>query len=206
MTYPADSIGQRAEVQGPELSSKPAAPPEAVVSVLEPPYHERILALWEELQHEFGIVGHFETPVPHFSYHVAASYAAETLISTLETCARTFAPFLAHTDGLGIFTGPQPVLYIAVVRDKALTALHAALHQQLYPIARIPNPYYLPEQWVPHITLTLGPVAPATLGAIVTYLSQRDFYWQIPINNLAVICDNCGVYGLGGLFRLTGNG
>ena len=179
--------------------------PEAIVSVLDAQHHDRVLALWDALQREFGVSGVYETPIPHCSYHVAETYDMEALSNTLEDCARQIAPFRFQTAGLGIFTGPQPVLYIAIVRNVAINALHATLWQRLRTIARVPSPHYLPERWLPHITLTIGDVDAPTLGAIITHLSTYDFHWDIAINNLAVICDNCGVRGLNGQFTLTGD-
>lgn len=188
------------------LFERPTLPLEAVVSVLDARHHDRMLALWDELQQEFGVAGVFESPIPHFSYHVAAAYDIEALSEILHTCAREWAPLQVQTAGLGLFTGPQPVLYIPIVRNAPLSALQAALSQRLRPVARRPLAYYLPEHWLPHITLTLGDVGSAVLAAIITYLCPHNFRWDISINNLAIICDNCGVRGLGAQFTLTGSG
>lgn len=183
----------------------PAHTLEAVVAVLDEPHHQQVEALWAELRQEFDVAEVYMTPIPHFSYHVAEAYDGEALNEVLSDCARQWAPFTIRTAGLGIFTGTQPVLYVPVVRDANLTALHADLVERLQPIARQPVCHYLPRNWLPHITLTLGNIGQATLSAIVAFLHARSFDWHIPINHLTAICDNCGVYGVSGQYTLKGN-
>ncbi|OQA94038.1 MAG: hypothetical protein BWY25_02997 [Chloroflexi bacterium ADurb.Bin222] len=184
--------------------TSPAQPLEAVVSVLDEEHCQEVAALWDELREKFGVADVFETPIPHFSYHVAERYDGEALDAVLSQAAREIAPFTITTAGLGVFTGPQPVLTIPVVRDAALTALQAHLVERLQPIAVQPVCHYLPENWFPHITLALGSIEADSLAAIVAHLAPRRLHWHVRINNLAVICDNCGVYGVSSQFTLTG--
>ncbi len=178
--------------------------PEAVVSVLSGYHGEQVATLWAELRREFNVTGVYETPVPHISYHVAENYEADTLDDVLQDFARTWAPFHITTAGLGLFSGPQPVLYIAVVRDAHLAALQEQIVRRLGPIAHGPICHYLPENWLPHITLTIGHVNHDMLAAITAYLCRRSLHWRIPIDNLAIICDNCGVRGVTVQYALRG--
>lgn len=200
-SHQADEIA-RAEEHG--LLTVQAQPLEAVVSVLDEEHRQQVAALWDELREKFGVADVFETPIPHFSYHVAGKYDGEALDAVLRQVAREVAPFTITTAGLGVFTGPQPVLYVPVARDATLCALQAGLVEQLQPIAVQPVCHYLPENWFPHITLALGTLEADKLAAIMAHLAPRRLHWHVRINNLAVICDNCGVYGVSSQFTLTG--
>lgn len=178
---------------------------EAVVSVLDEEHRQQVVAVWDELREKFGVADVFETPIPHFSYHVAGKYDGEALDAVLRQVAGEVAPFTITTAGLGIFTGPQPVLYIPVARNATLCALQINLAQRLQPIASKPVCHYLPENWFPHITLALGALEADKLAAIMAYLAPRSFHWHVRVNNLAVICDNCGVYGISSQYALTGD-
>lgn len=177
---------------------------QAIVSVLDTPHHELIAAIWDELRQQFKIAELYETPIPHISYHVAYNYEADALAQILSDCAQIWAPFAITTAGLGLFTGDQPVLYIPVVRTDQLAAFRDDLSLRLQSIARKPVSHYQSENWVPHITLTLGHLEEESLGAIVAHLCRRSFRWSIPINNVAVICDQCGVRGVQAQYTLTG--
>lgn len=178
---------------------------EAVVSVLDERSQEQVLALWEELRREFHITGNYTAPIPHFSYHVAQAYDPEALDQALREFAGEWAPFHVHTGGLGVFTGSQPVLYIPIVREARLSLFHAELCRRLRPLASDPAPYYFPENWLPHITLTLGAVDPQTLAAVIAHLSPRRFDWSMAVHNLTAICDDCGVLDVNQRYPLQGS-
>src|SRR5262249_21259931 len=121
------------------------------------------------------------------SYHGAISYEGARLRAALQQVARQTAPFEVETDGVGIFTGPSPVLYLPVVRSPILTEIHQQLWQALGPIGGGITPVYGHEHWIPHITLAQGDLTHAHLPAVMPLLSGRTFSWRIPIANLTVI-------------------
>ncbi|PZN09218.1 MAG: hypothetical protein DIU69_08940 [Bacillota bacterium] len=49
--------------------------------------------------------------------------------------------------------------------------------------------YYHPESWVPHITLAEHDLDAATAGRAVEFLLNRDLYWEVIIDNVALIDD-----------------
>ncbi len=91
-----------------------------------------------------------------------------------------------RTAGLGIFTGPQPVLYIPVVRSPELTQFHQALWQRVSRVGNRIQAYYHPDQWMPHITIGFGDTGSEKLSQIVRYLGERDFHWEITVDNVAL--------------------
>jgi 2'-5' RNA ligase len=95
-----------------------------------------------------------------------------------------------------MFTGPHPVLYIPVVRSPELTQFHAALWQEISRTASGIEDYYHPAHWVPHITIGIGDIAKKSprppkdnLSQIVRLLAERNFYWEMTIDNIALIYD-----------------
>src|SRR5690348_10878558 len=95
---------------------------DAVVSLLDREHEARIEALWDELAREFGVDALLSrVAIPHFSYHVAEKYDEPKLEAALRTFAHVHRPFTVRCAGLGIFTGPNPVLYIPIVRNGDLS-------------------------------------------------------------------------------------
>lgn len=161
----------------------------AVVSLLDHHHYERVEHLWRELASQFGLHGIYRTPYPHFSYQVASGYDVEQLSTALAEVASRTAPFRVGTAGIGLFTGPHPVLYIPVVRTPHLTGFHAQLWERISPAATGIVDYYRPEGWVPHITLAEHDLDPVTAAQAVRFLMARDLYWDIIIDNVALIYD-----------------
>ena len=158
---------------------------QGVISLLDERHWALVEDVWAELARDFGVSGVSITPFPHFSYQIATHYDPAALAAALVPLAQQTAPFRVRTTGLGVFTGAQPVLYLPVVRNPALTRLHETLWQLTAPIATERSPYYEPPNWMPHITLGYGDLTPASLSAIVRELATRDFNWDIPIDNFA---------------------
>jgi hypothetical protein len=178
---------------------------QAVVSLLDDDHYLLTETLWRELDTTFGLRGVYTTPHPHFSYHVARSYAPELLRDRLNRLARSTSPFQVKASGLGIFTGCSPVLYIPVVRSPGLTQFHQALCAELATCAAGSASYYLPDAWMPHITIGFGDMPGDVLAEAVRLLAARDFNWTITMDNLAhIVEDGEGAYRLG--FRLDFKG
>ena len=116
---------------------------EGITTLFDPELTERVESIWRELDRDFGVRGAVQlTPIPHFSWLVATAFERETLAAELDSVAGTFAPFTVHTSGLGVFTGPSPIVYLPIVRSAALSTVHRALWDRLAPRTHEMNPYY----------------------------------------------------------------
>jgi hypothetical protein len=160
-----------------------------VVSLLDNTHHQLVEDLWAELEQAFAVRGVYVTPYPHFSYHVARHYDIEALEPVLQRLAASSIPFRVQTTGLGIFTGPQPVLYIPVVRSLELSQFHEALWDATMSTGSGIQNYYHPKNWMPHITIGFVYIAKANLPQIVRLLAERAFSWEITVDNIALIYD-----------------
>lgn len=158
-----------------------------IVSLLDAHHYSHVEALWGELAARFGLRGVYVTPYPHFSYQVAPQYDWERLEPRLKRAAARLKPFTVRSSGLGVFTGAQPVLYVPLARSPSLQAAHRVIWEEVTPAATAPLPYYEADQWMPHITIGFGDVDAETLGQIVRLLGERDFSWEISVDNLAFI-------------------
>lgn len=164
----------------------------AIVSLLDDHHDAQIEEIWRNLESECGLAGVTLTPLPHFSWHIAAEYDFKNLEAGLATLAARALPFTVRTTGLGLFTGPSPVIYIPLIKDFALAAFHLKIWELADPVAVGPSPHYTPDSWVPHITLAYGDVSPDKLNCALEKVAFRPFDWTIAVDHLAV------VYQLGG--------
>ncbi|MDZ7705198.1 MAG: 2'-5' RNA ligase family protein [Trueperaceae bacterium] len=159
---------------------------EAVISFLDDEHDERVRTLWAALEDNFGLQGIYGTPFPHFSYHGAEGYEQTYVRRLLEQVAHETEPFVVHTSGFGVFTGPAPVLYLPVVRAPALATCHQALWAGLSSLAENPNVYYHPTYWVPHITLAYSDLTYELLPQVIRFLSEQDTNWDLEVANLSL--------------------
>jgi 2'-5' RNA ligase len=162
---------------------------DGIVSLLDNDHYQLIEELWAELKREFSVDGVSITPFPHFSYQIAQKYNVDKTKLVLERIAANITTFKVRTSGLGIFSGTSPVLYIPVVRSLELTQLHQELWEQISSTSFGAVEHYHPKQWMPHITIGFGDISKENLSQIIPFLAERDFNWEITVNNLAFIHD-----------------
>ena len=140
-------------------------------------------AIWAELAQAFDL--HLEPALPHVSLHVAHGYDAAALYPLLAALAHNTAPLSIQTTGLGLFTVPEPVLYVTVTCGRDLLNLHDTFWQQIEPTSRGSVPYYQPGTWVPHITLAHGLRLQACLPDVIRLLGGRAYNWSFPVTEVA---------------------
>ena len=156
---------------------------QGIVSLLDDPYAQIVHDIWDELKTKCGIAGTQVPQFPHFSYHVAGRYD-ETLRPLLKKIAAGQKTFKVNTAGLGIFNGGNPVVFVSLVRDSALSQFHESIYPVLSSTTTTSLAYYEPRMWMPHITLAQGDLTPQNLPDVIRVLNDRDFDWEISINNL----------------------
>lgn len=166
-----------------------------LVSILPIPYYEQVELLWEELEVEHNLQGIRVTPYPHFSWQIARDYDIERLKINVQDIAQTSRPFMVRSTGLGLFTGPSPVIYIPVVKDAALINLHTKLWESTQASSQGLSPFYSPEAWMPHISLAYEDVKPSNIGAVMEKLAFRSFTWEMNIDHIALIYEPEGQIG-----------
>jgi len=159
-----------------------------VVSLLDQNHYEKVEGLWAELARKFGLRKIMMTiPYPHFTYQVAGDYDLTRLEPILVDLAQQQRPFSVKTTGLGIFSGPQPVLYIPVVRSLELSQIQQRVWQALSPAGSSLLDYYAPARWMPHITLEQGDLNSDSLAEVVRWLGGQAFDWEIRVDNFALL-------------------
>lgn len=121
----------------------------------------------------------------HLSWQGADTYPLHEAQDRIRMISKTFAPVTTHVDGVGVFTGPEPILYLSVTRTPELSALNATLWEALTPLAENPNINYSPDTWVPHITLVYGSSGSADiLACLLSKLITTPLHLEISLDHL----------------------
>jgi len=172
-----------------------------VVSVLDEEHQDAVWRLWADIEREFG-VSISETHVPHFSYHVATSYA-DSVREALTGVAASTAPVATRSFFVGVFNAPPPLFFVPLVRTDALSALHRRLWHELEPIATDVMDRYGSEVWLP--TVNLAPDLERDISReLLPYLLACDLQWEIRVDNVCLLHDTGERQVLESRFELRG--
>jgi len=108
---------------------------------------------------------------PHITLAVYPDDApVEAIWAALKEVAVDWQALPVAIGGFGIFPGPDPVLWAAPVVTRELLSRQIAVHAALPGLQA--HPHYLPDAWVPHVTLSDGLRDP---GRALSVLMRR---WQ----------------------------
>jgi 2'-5' RNA ligase len=177
----------------------------AITSLLSPPHTRRINGIIKRLESDFGLDDVQATLDPHITYQLAGVRKLEALKDVLRHLAATTAPFPAHTTGLGVFPGPNPVIYIPVLRSDALNHLHRRILEATAPLCVRTDKFSSPNCWLPHISLALHDTTPDLLGPVLQYLNQETYNLKLIINNIAILRQEEGRFVREEYFTFSGD-
>jgi 2'-5' RNA ligase len=175
----------------------------AIVSLLDQAADQRVRAIHAGLESQCGLKGIRLFPYPHFTWIGGENCQMDKTEALVGRLASTTAPVTVTTTGLGLFTGPSPVIYIPLVKTEALIAIHHPIWDETHGCADELHPFYHPDLWVPHITLALMDVNADNLACAMNWLSFQSFEMTILVNNLALVYQEEGNVGeLGKVYPL----
>jgi 2'-5' RNA ligase len=159
----------------------------AITSLLPSPASDHINALIKSLEKEFGLTDVQATPEPHLTYQIVEPADLETLKEALHEIAHTTKSFIAHTTGLGMFPGDNPVIHIPVLRSDVLNLLHHRILEVAAPLCSRTDKFSAPDLWLPHVSLALHDTTPELLGPVLQFLNNQTFNLELEISNLAIL-------------------
>jgi 2'-5' RNA ligase len=177
----------------------------AIATLLDPNSDAQTREFWQLLQKDCGLAGINTTPLPHFSWQGADDYPVPEVERMLKGITRRMAPFKAQTAGLGLFTGPTPVLYLALVKTARLMEVHRSLWETIGPLGDGVNSHYSPDAWMPHITIAYQDLGADNLACAVKNLIFKPVELNIQVDQFALLYQNEEDTGVTGSFPFGGN-
>ena len=137
---------------------------------------------------------------PHISLAVFDVVDVPKLTDIVRTFAAGISPFGVRFSSVGTFPGPENVVFLAPVVTSPLLESHSALHAQLAAAGLSCDPYYLPDNWVPHCAITVEEPIAQTLETI-RQVHEADVLGKYSISTVGVVAfrpvTNLSVFELG---------
>ncbi len=111
---------------------------------------------------------------PHLTLAVYDRLVPAAITVSLQRFAEAQPAIAVQLASLGLFPGPPSVLFAAPVVSAELLALHRAYHEATWASGPRCRAHYLPENWVPHVTLGEG----LRLTAVPTAVGNAIAAWR----------------------------
>lgn len=160
---------------------------QAIISPLDPESSERVIGLWQTLKMTCGLQEILRLPLPHLTWDAVDGYENPSIGRNLAELAAAQPVLEIQTNGLGLFGGPQPVLYLPVVCNPALSDLRLRILavSAIDPQGRSAN--YSPENWVPHITLAHTDADLPGVQCAIASLLPDPLIWKVRLLELQLV-------------------
>lgn len=123
---------------------------------------------------------------PHISLTVLADTAVEPVVALVRRVALSLKPIAMDFSYVGAFPTKEGVAFLAPLFTEHLRRTHQTFHTALEHAGLVSHPYYLPDRWVPHCTMTTDLTADE-LGQAVQVLSQEFKPFSVQCTALGVI-------------------
>lgn len=165
---------------------------QGLISPLDEQHDAKVQSLWQKLRENCGLQEVLRLPLPHLTWHVADQYDLDTLTTGLAELTQQQAPLMVQTNGLGLFTGPEPVLYLPVIRTAQLSDLQTRIRMICIDQGQsIPRQdgmaYYTPPAWLPHITLAHTDTNLDALRCAMMLLLPDPLIWEVRLDQLLLV-------------------
>jgi hypothetical protein len=159
----------------------------AVSSDLTGAAYDTVSGLWDGLEREFGLRAARAAIHPHVTYCVGRRDDPSELLKKVGQNAEDIAPFPVELQGVGVFRGEAPVVFLRVRKDEVLLRAYRQILAAVLSAGLDPWPHYLPDAWVPHVTLALEDLENRHLPDILRWLGGRRTYLNSPLETLSVV-------------------
>jgi 2'-5' RNA ligase len=155
--------------------------------LLPEPFAGRVIDARARLAEDPALGRIHDPPFAHFTLQMTDDYDWDGLAEALARFAHQQAPVPIHTVGLLTVTGPSTGITLEPYRDDGLARFHAELWEVVTPFARgTVAPFYLPDRWVPHVTIKRCGRERAAFGRAMANLSDETFVWNMQVSEVSV--------------------
>lgn len=159
---------------------------QGIVSALPQPYEQKVLTIWEQMERLYGAKFAQTALIPHITWHLAMqNYDMERLIPKLDSFCKLLRPLQVNVKGAASF--PGSTIYLKVIKSATLSNLHQNLCELLKPFAHSPNLLYIPQNWVPHITIVHQDLSDNLIKEVLESLNKQAVDWVFQTDNFVIL-------------------
>jgi 2'-5' RNA ligase len=169
---------------------------QGIVSIVESNLKKEIEKIWDEISEKFNI-NPLKPTLPHFSWIVAEKFDPELVENSIVPLIEKMKKFLITINGLASFSGPDTIFYLPIQVTEELLNIHKMIWQiinSLIKNIKNLNDYYLPDNWIPHLTVFHQKETHQLGKQIFEMLKPLIGTYTIEISNISLIDNESKVY------------
>ncbi len=143
--------------------------------------------MWDRLEARFGLRWVRASTLPHVTLAVGMGTDAARLQAALAGLARSTPRLEVELDGVAVFPGPQPIVYLRVVPNDELRSVQRDAAEAAIDAGMRLGEYFMPAAWTPHVTLAVRDLAAADLDDVLMELGTYSTSFPTTLGSLALL-------------------
>ncbi len=156
-----------------------------IVSVLENRPYEDVRNLWKLFERKYGSVDVQKFNHPHISFQGGKTNSLRQLTEDFQKVASGIEPFEIQVSGVGHFG--KEVVYLKVEKTRGLIQINRLINQFMKDYCKDLFEHYLPENWVPHITLAMDDLREEDFEKAWAELENSSVEFGQKLHNVCVV-------------------
>ena len=165
---------------------------QALIAEFSEESNKLIQSIWKQVEISCGEKSKVSFIYPHFTWQGAQQYKVQGFEMMLRNVFLGQKPFKIKLAGLGIFTGKKPILYLNMVKSPLVSKIHEIITEVSQPFVTELESYWLPDNWMPHLTLVEPGTDSKKIGDFLPCLLERKFESEIEVKSICLHTDESG--------------
>jgi len=158
-----------------------------IITKLPDFFQEQVTKVWNDFHQLFGISRIKTTSFPHLTWVIAKESNEDLVDEKLNIIRKKTFPFVLSTNGIGIFTGKRPAVYIQIKPSIQILEFQKELYETFSDHSDGLKKFYAPERWIPHISLAIEDIDLSNIGKVMEYLLPTTFKHDLRIENISLV-------------------
>jgi 2'-5' RNA ligase len=155
-----------------------------ILSILEGDAFEKTKDLWKLFETEYDSIGAQSFEYPNLTFQIGECQDTGQIENLLKKLCEETGNFEVCIEGLGYFDSPAKVIYLKIKPTEEILNLNRVATEILKKSYTKISDYYLPQNWIPHVTLAMTDLTDRNFDRAIEDLKNTDLRFKSEINNL----------------------
>jgi len=158
-----------------------------VASLLTGVVKQEVLRYWELVEREYGSVGVKSFDYPNLGFQGGDCEDVKSLGNELQELILQVNSIEIQIHGFDYFTHPNNVIYLKVVPSTELQQFHKKIHNIMAKHCKTVFSYYIPETWVPHVSIAMEDLTLENLKKFQHNFSEYSPLFKQKLSTIALV-------------------
>jgi len=156
-----------------------------ILSILEGESYKTVKRLWKLFETKYNSTGVQTFAHPNITFQGGKIDNLKELKKDFEILIKKIKPFEIEINGLGHFN--KKVIYLKVKKTKELININKLINQFLRSYSSELFEYYVPKNWIPHITLAMDDLTEKNFKKAWFELKKQKWNFKQQIHNICIV-------------------